>query len=136
MNTLVLLVAATCTPGADPQPITEIRPYAAPTYVNSGAGVQEWSGTPQESRPRFFSRLRGLFSRRSQTIEAAPASPSGYYQGMPRNGAASFTPNAMIAPPSISTNNSNPTILHSQPAFAPANGPEVQRMPAGQPQPF
>lgn len=129
MNTLVLLVAATCTPGADPLPAVETRPSAGPTYINPG--VQEWSGPPQESRPRFFARLRGLFSRKSQTMDAAPPDLSGYSQGAIRNGAVN-APNSIVYP-NASTGKTNSSIFRPQPAYAPPSSPELQRMPTGQP---
>ncbi len=129
MNTLVLLVAASCTPAADPMPVMETRSYPVPSSVS--AASQEWSGAPQESRPRFFARLRNLFSRRSQTIEGPSPDLSGYSQGVPMNSAA-ITPGP-ITSPSISTGNTNSSIFRPQPASAPASSPILQRMPTGQP---
>lgn len=129
MNTLVLLVAASCTPAADPPPVMETRMYPVPAY--SSAGVQELSATPQESRPRFFARLRGLFSRKSHAADASSPYLSGYSPYTTGKGPA-LAPSPM-ASPNLSTGNTNPTTYGSQPAFAPSNGPDLQRMPTGKP---
>lgn len=129
MNTLVLLVAATCAPAADPLPVMETRTYPVPTYSNTG--TQEWSGPPQESRPRFFARLRGLFSRRSQVTDGSSANLSGYSPSMTGNGTV-VAPSSM-ASPGTATGNTSPSILQSQPTYTPTGSPALQRMPAGQP---
>ena len=129
MNTLVLLVAASCTPASDPLPVMETRPYAAPGYTSAAA--QDLSATPQESRPRFFARLRGLFSRKSHATDIQSADLSGYSQSAIGNSPA-IAPVPM-ASPNISTGNTNPSNFGSQPAYAPASSPTMQRMPTGQP---
>ena len=128
MNTLVLLVAASCTPAADPMPVMDTRQYAVPRSVS--AASQEWSGASQESRPRFFARLRGLFGRRSHNTGAASPEMSAYSQGIPVNGTMTSDP---IASPGISMGDANTPIFHPQPASAPMSSPIMQRMPSGQP---
>jgi hypothetical protein len=127
MNTLVLLVAATCSPAADPQPIMQTTPYV-PRSVS--AATQEWPDARQETHPRFFARLRGLFSRKSRATESHSPELSGYSQGIPVNGTLSPAP---IASPGMSMGDTNSPIFHPQPAFAPTNSPTSQRMPTGQP---
>lgn len=129
MNTLVLLVAASCTPASDPLPVMETRPYAVPGYANAGA--QDLSAMPQESRPRFFARLRGLFSRKSHATDIQSPDLSGYPQSAIGNGSA-IAPVPMTSP-NISTGNTNPSTFRPQPAYAPASSPTMQRMPTGQP---
>jgi hypothetical protein len=127
MNTLVLLVAASCTPAADPLPVRETRPYV-PRSIS--AATQEWPDAPQESHPRFFARLRGLFSRRSRTTGGPSPELSGYSQGIPVN--STFSPGP-ITSPGTSMGDTNSPIVRPQPAFAPTNSPTLQRMPTGQP---
>ncbi len=128
MNTLVLLVAASCTPGADPLPVMDTRQYAVPRSVS--AASQDLLDVPQESRPRFFARLRGLFGRRSHSTTGPSPEMSGYSQGIPVNG--TMTPGP-IASPGISMGDANTPIFRPQPAFAPTSSPTMQRMPTGQP---
>lgn len=129
MNTLVLLVAASCTPAADPLPVMDTRTYPVPAYTSAGA--QDMSAMPQESRPRFFARLRGLFSRKSHTTDIQSPDLSGYSRSAIGNGPA-IAPVPM-ASPNLSTGNANPSNFGSQPAYAPASSPTLQRMPTGQP---
>jgi hypothetical protein len=127
MNTLVLLVAASCSPGADPVPVMEPTPYI-PRSVS--AAMQDWPEAPQQSHPRFFARLRGLFSRKSHAPEGQSPEPPIYSQGIPVNGTISPAP---IASPGMSMGDPNTTIFHPQPAFTPTSSPTQQRMPTGQP---
>ncbi len=128
MNTLVLLMAASCTPAADPMPVMDTRQYAVPRSVT--AASQDLSDAPQESRPRFFARLRGLFGRRSHTTGGPSPEMSGYSQGIPVNGTMISGP---VASPGISMGDANTPIFHPQPASAPMSSPMMQRMPTGQP---
>lgn len=129
MNTLVLLVAASCSPGADPLPVMETRTYPVPTSIS--AATQEWSGAPQQSRPRFFARLRERFSRRSHAMEGPSPQLSGYSQGIP--GYNTLSP-GLIASPGTSMGDANPPIIYpSQPSSAPTSSSTLQRMPTGQP---
>jgi hypothetical protein len=97
MNTLVLLVAASCTPAADPLPVMETAPYTVPNSIR--AATQEWSDGPQENRPRFFARIRARFGRRSRAAEGPSPGLSGYSQGITGNSTISPSP---IASPGTS----------------------------------
>ncbi len=126
MNTLVLLMAVSCTPAAGQTPVMETRPYAVPASVS--AASQEFTGAPQESRPRFFARLRGLFSRKPRTVEGPSAEMSGYSQGIPVNGAIS-----PMASPGMPMGDANSMIFRPQPTAMPVGNSTMQRMPTGQP---
>lgn len=64
MNTLVLLMMTTCMPAQEPLPAIDSRYSTVPSYGSYGPSGLSDSGT--ERRPRFFGRLRNLFSRRFQ----------------------------------------------------------------------
>lgn len=128
MNTFVLLVAASCTAAADPLPVMETRTYPVPSSIS--AATQEWPDTPQESRPRFFARLRGLFSRRSRATAGPSPEFSAYSPGIPGNSTISPVP---MASPGISMEDTSPQIIRPQPASVPTSSPTLQRMPSGQP---
>ena len=149
MNTLACLLLATCTPGADPIPVIDSRTapmtsyssYGNGSYGNANYGMQDWSNPQQENRPRFFARLRNLFSRKSQGMDSRISeSSSGYpYQmtGNPTMGNTIISSSPM--PASSTVNNFTPSTIPSQRTFTPSNGSGMQRMPTGQPtngQPF
>jgi hypothetical protein len=141
MNTLAFLLLTTLTPGADPVPVISSQPAPLPGYGNYGA--TEWSNPSQESRPRFFGRLRNLFSRKSQGMDSrVTESTANYPYQMTGNGTMSgtvFTPSP-ISTPSTPVPSPNTTSIRSQPVFTPSSGSSLQRMPTGQPstsgQPF
>src|SRR5947209_3714468 len=75
MNALVLLLM-TSVPAADPLPATTAAPAPFPSYTY---GQGSWSGQSEDSRPRFFGRIRGLFRRRSEgTNQVAPDTAPAY----------------------------------------------------------
>lgn len=128
MNMIVLLVAASCTPAADPLPVMETGPYAVPSSIR--AATQEWPDASQANRPRFFARVRGLFGRRSRAMQSPSPGLSGYSQGMAGNSTIIPGP---ISSPGTSMADTNPPIFHSQPSSALPSGPTLRPMPAGQP---
>jgi hypothetical protein len=86
MNTLVLLLATAGAPAA--QPVESMTPTSVPSGYQAGMTEQ-----PQDSRPRFFSRIRGFFSRRPSGSDAAPQdSFPGYQGGMGGTGAFQASP--------------------------------------------
>lgn len=128
MNTLVLLVAASCAPAADPLPVMGSGSYTVPSSIR--AATQEWSDAPQENRPRFFARLRARFNRRSHAAEGPSPGLSGYSQGIAGNSTISPGP---ITSPGTSMIDTNAPIFRPQPSSTIPSSPTLQPMPTGQP---
>jgi hypothetical protein len=63
MNTLLLIVLASCPPGGDPG----WQPAPAPVAAYPDAGPP-YSGSSHQARPRFFGRLRGHRPSNSPSI--------------------------------------------------------------------
>jgi hypothetical protein len=136
MNTLAFLLLTTCTPAADPMPVIDSRLSAVPTYGNYGS--QEFTNPTQENRPRFFPRLRGLFSRKPQGMDnRITESSSAYPYQMTTNGAMGNTiiSSTPMPLPSTSANPITSTPIHSQPIITSPSSSGLQRMPTGQPSP-
>ena len=136
MNTLAFLILTTCTPAADPMPVIDSRLSAVPTYGNYGS--QEFTNPNQESRPRLFPRLRGLFSRKPQGMDSRiTETSSGYPYQMTTNPTMGNTIiNSTPMPlPSTAGNPIISTPIRSQPTFTPSSSSGLQRMPTGQPSP-
>src|SRR5262249_53997174 len=121
MNTFVVLLMMTGTPGVDSMPITGSVPSA--NFVESGESERK-----SASRPRFFGRIQGFFSRRSRASDRSspPSSPSqnGVVEMGPVNDTIAI-PGPMVLP-SIASGQVSPSIIRpesSPQSFpAPPNG--------------
>lgn len=136
MNTLAFLLLTTCTPAADPMPMIDSRLSAVPSYGNYGSS--EITNPTQESRPRFFPRLRGLFSRKPQGMDnRITESSSAYPYQMTTNPTMGNTiiSSTPMPLPSTAANPIISTPIQSRPTSTPSSSSGLQRMPTGQPSP-
>lgn len=135
MNTVLLLLATSSVPGADVYAPAPAAPY---TY-NSGQAAPA-------QRPRFFGRLRGMFSRRSQNT--APSAPYGNpsYAAPTVSGNTSYLQPGQPAPivsttppqavPGRLTAQPAPLpapVLTNEPPLAPPVSAPARQMPVGEP---
>jgi hypothetical protein len=127
MNTLVLLMATTLTPGGDPVQVVQYSgaPMSSYSYADNGS-----AGQPEGRR--WFPRLRAMFSRRSQSSDQVPTDAAPAY---PR---ASFGAGAISGPVSapVSEPVLNPTPVASPryssvPVGPSINTPSVTPVPTG-----
>jgi hypothetical protein len=125
MNTLVVLLVTTFAPGAEPVQLVQSPSIPSSNYAESG-----WSGQTQENRPRWFPRLRGFFTRRSQGNNPMPSAslPASYPTEM-----TGSQPGTVLTPaPTTSSGTSViSTIGPGGNNWPPAHTP--QRMPIGEP---
>jgi hypothetical protein len=119
MSTFVLLLMTSCVPGLDPVPVAD----AAPSYNEGG-----FSGRNSGSRPKFFGRIRGFFSRRSRG--GTPSSPT--------NKGATTDPAAVTSTPApvsdaVLPGAVSPPIIRPAPVTSSPTAAPLQRMPVGAP---
>ena len=131
MTALLMLLMTTATPGADPVVQSPPASYLSPDHEGFQAGGQ----------PRRFSRLRALFSRRSQGPQQQPACPcraptGGALQPVPVAVSAAPSAAGPITPPSI-TSEPSPWIANPEVIVSPApTTPPQPEMPSTGPVTF
>jgi hypothetical protein len=120
MSTFVLLLMTSCVPGLYPVPVAD----AAPSYNEGG-----FSGRNSGSRPKFFGRIRGFFSRRSRGGSQSP--PAN--KEAAATGAVNSTPTPVPVSDGVLPGAVSSPIIRSAPVISsPAVAP-LQRMPVGAP---
>jgi hypothetical protein len=135
MNTLVLLMATSFASAGDPVTVIQYSPTPTPASVSPDTG---WTGQSQDSRPRFFPRIRALFSRRSQTGDQMP--PDSYPSYQRGASVSTAVPNSTVispAPisssPSVYSGPTGPSISAPAASSSTPSYSTPQRMPTGNP---
>jgi hypothetical protein len=132
MNTLVMLLMTTCVSGADPTPVTTVAPMpvmtATPTTRTMPVPMTSYESMPTEQPQRtgFFSRLRNLFSRHSDSTPMTT-----YPSGTVVPGVVNEPPMASGTVSPVITSNPTTSVPATTPAATGAGIKAAQRMPGG-----